>query len=684
MTNFIVTLGFMIVSVFDILHTLSYDGMPFTVAEHLQTSVWFWVLARITDTLLILFGLVYFNRDKVKQGIHYAKYYVIFSLIVTVAISYLVITYSDRFPLLIVEGEGTTALKNSIEYVSAGIHLIGLIYFWRTYKKTKQTYHADLLLACYFLILCALTVTLYTSIHSFSVIVAHVFKVLGYFYIMKSFYYQNLKVPLEEKQVTEKKLVDVSSELESLFKYTPDAIVIFDRESRLIFRSNVAFKEMFGFDQERPVFLEQIVPQTNDEITSYVEELHPSRSLINFPTQLKRKNEQLIEVSVTISPIKLENQQVVYAAIIRDETDKKKVEKEMKKARQELQETIEHHQGTIFKVKKIEGEYRFTLCDGKLLRKYCDTPEDIIGRTARDFFPPEIASVMEEHYEQAWKGEPLTYQSNIFDGIILLISLIPKKYNGQTVEIFGTITDITTLIETEELLRKTEKLTVVGELAAGFAHEIRNPLTTLKGFIQLLEITSEIKNKEYLTIMHQEIDRLEMITNEFMVVAKPQAIKYQRENINNIITEVLQFMGPQALLMNVEMKKEGTESKALIYCDKNQLRQVFINLIKNAMEAMPNGGTIIVKVATDDMFMEISVMDEGNGIPEEIIGRLGEPFYTLKEKGTGLGLMVTKKIIESHNGFLEIKSQVGAGTTMTIKLPLWKEETSKTEMKAFS
>ena len=226
----------------------------------------------------------------------------------------------------------------------------------------------------------------------------------------------------------------------------------------------------------------------------------------------------------------------------------------------------------------------------------------------------------------------------------------------------------------EELLRQTEKLSVVGELAAGFAHEIRNPLTTIKGFLQLIKKETDEKNLEYMSIMLNEIDRLEMITNEFMVVAKPQVANYQKEDLQLFTEGVISFLSPQALLKNVEMAMFVKQDIPFVYCDRNQLKQVLINIYKNAMEAMSNGGKITTEMSIEGRFVTISITDQGTGIPESLIPRLGEPFYTLKEKGTGLGLMVSRKIIESHQGSLIIKSKVNVGTTMIIKLPADQKE----------
>jgi two-component system, sporulation sensor kinase E len=231
--------------------------------------------------------------------------------------------------------------------------------------------------------------------------------------------------------------------------------------------------------------------------------------------------------------------------------------------------------------------------------------------------------------------------------------------------------DITEKKEMEEQLRKSDTLNVVGELAAGIAHEIRNPMTALKGFIQLLQSSIKEDFSMYFNVITSELQRIESIITEFLVLAKPQAVSYQQKDAVKIMKDTIDLLNPQALLVNVQFRTEIENDLPYIYCEPNQLKQVFINLLKNAIEVMPNGGTITVKMKRKDIHhIIISITDEGAGIPEDKLKKLGEPFYTTKERGTGLGLMVSYKIIEEHNGTIEVESVVGEGTTFYITLPI--------------
>jgi two-component system, sporulation sensor kinase E len=231
--------------------------------------------------------------------------------------------------------------------------------------------------------------------------------------------------------------------------------------------------------------------------------------------------------------------------------------------------------------------------------------------------------------------------------------------------------DVTEKRELEEQLRKSDTLNVVGELAAGIAHEIRNPMTALKGFIQLLEGSVKDDFSMYFNVITSELKRIESIITEFLVLARPQAIKYLKKDIGTIMKETIDLLSAQAILVNVQMRLEVEKDLPLIYCEPNQLKQVFINVLKNAIEVMTKGGKIDVKInRKDENHLCVSITDRGSGISEDKIKRLGQPFYTTKERGTGLGLMVSYKIIEEHRGTVDVESEEGEGTTFHITLPI--------------
>jgi two-component system, sporulation sensor kinase A len=257
------------------------------------------------------------------------------------------------------------------------------------------------------------------------------------------------------------------------------------------------------------------------------------------------------------------------------------------------------------------------------------------------------------------------------DGKVIFVELSSRSiiYEGKEATV-TTAKDITNKKETTEgLLEKSEKLALVGQLAAGIAHEIRNPLTSIKGFIQLFKskYTSE---EEYFNLVLSELDRINFIVGEFLVLAKPTAVVFKEKELQHLIKDVVTLINTQAIMNNIQIFVEFESDVPMIVCEENQLKQVFINILKNSIEAMPNGGMIDVKVKVKEKDkVSICFIDQGSGIPKDRIPTLGEPFYTTKEKGTGLGLMTSYRIIETHEGELKISSKMNEGTTVEVILP---------------
>lgn len=254
----------------------------------------------------------------------------------------------------------------------------------------------------------------------------------------------------------------------------------------------------------------------------------------------------------------------------------------------------------------------------------------------------------------------------IFETIVQIIEINGKK------QVLSLCYDISDKKQAEEMLIRSEKMTIAGQLSAGIAHEIRNPLTSLKGFIQLLQAGMENK-KEYYKIMMDEIEKINTITSELLFVSKPMTDEKRLENVTDLLKDVITLLNTQAKLFDIELSLSIKDNISL-YCDRSQLKQVFINLIKNAIEEMPDGGKVEVLVERKDKSCTISFIDQGPGIPDHLVNKLKEPFYTTKKSGTGLGLMICNQIIHNHDGYLDIESVEGSGSVFRIYLPHYTSE----------
>lgn len=251
-----------------------------------------------------------------------------------------------------------------------------------------------------------------------------------------------------------------------------------------------------------------------------------------------------------------------------------------------------------------------------------------------------------------------------------------KNDVNDCIEIILFFKDITRFKEIELQLAKSEKLSVIGELAAGTAHEIRNPLTTVRGFVQIIQSKAKEMDIDifdsYIQIVLSEIDRVDEITTSFLNLAKPKRINREALNINQIIQEVMLLVENEALRKEIDANALLGESLPPIEGDKHQLMQVFLNIVNNALQATPRGGKVTIKTmaACDRTKVIIDIADDGEGILPENQLKIFDPFFSTKDEGTGLGLAISNRIINDHDGEIKVFSRPGEGSTFSVILPV--------------
>ncbi|WP_187370774.1 PAS domain-containing sensor histidine kinase [Bacillus timonensis] len=485
-------------------------------------------------------------------------------------------------------------------------------------------------------------------------------------------------------QVAQKK----DMELNELFNNVDAAIYSFDFLSKKLMVSS-KISDVYGYSpnefKENIMFWKEVVIKEDMDIVNKVEqELKKGEECI-AEYRILLPNGQIKWIQKRITPIFDSDGTLIKINGIDIDIDQRKkvekllthsqeqnrilLEKRLKESEQRFESLFVHNSDPIF---------TFNL-DGKLIEAN-PAAENILGYTITELqqkewdsiILPEDLDLYSEHFTRVsqgeWKESTLSMIHKDGSNRVIELKMIPIIIDFQCIGIYQITKDITESILAEERIRRSDKLAAVGLLAAGVAHEIRNPLTTLKGFVQFL--SSDI-DKHYTDILLSEIDRINLIVSEFLILSKPQGIKYESQNIKLILNNITSILETQATLKGIQLISEYDLNIPFINCEQNQLKQVFINLIKNAIEAMPNGGEIIVKAKKiNNKMVSIQIIDQGVGIEEERIPKLGEPFYTTKENGTGLGLMVCFRIIEQHGGMMNISSQLNKGTTVEVCIPI--------------
>ncbi|TKJ38574.1 hypothetical protein CEE37_12485 [candidate division LCP-89 bacterium B3_LCP] len=235
------------------------------------------------------------------------------------------------------------------------------------------------------------------------------------------------------------------------------------------------------------------------------------------------------------------------------------------------------------------------------------------------------------------------------------------------------------LKENRDLLLRAERLSVVGEVAASVAHEIRNPLTSIGGFTRAvlrdLDKNEKFKtNRRFLSIILEEVKRLERIVNDILGFVKPVTSRFENRDLSQVVEQTFSMMAGEIDENSIIITRDYEENLSAVWIDEDQIRQVFLNLFRNALHAMKGGGMLSVITKMDNDTVKLYISDTGVGIPEEHKNKLFTAFFTTKSTGSGLGLTVSSQIIRNHGGKIEVESQEGEGTTFIITLPLSTQE----------
>ncbi|AKL84160.1 KinA [Bacillus atrophaeus UCMB-5137] len=464
----------------------------------------------------------------------------------------------------------------------------------------------------------------------------------------------------------------LNSEFERLVETLPSPLCI-SVSGKIVYVNN-AMLSMLGAETKDHIIgrwsYEFIEEEYHDIVKNRILRMQKGMEVGMIEQTWKRLDGTPVHLEVKAAPTIYKNQRAELLLLI-DISSRKKFQTILQKSRERYQLLIQNSIDTIAVIHN--GKWVFMNESGISLFEAA-TYEDLIGKNIYDHLHPcdhedvkkRIQNIAEhktdsEVMKQSW----FTFQNRL---IYTEMVCIPTTFFGETA-VQVILRDISERKQTEELMLKSEKLSIAGQLAAGIAHEIRNPLTAIKGFLQLMKPTME-GNEHYFDIVFSELSRIELILSELLMLAKPQQHAFKEHlNLKKLISEVTALLETQANLNGIVIKTAFQRDSIFINGDQNQLKQVFINLIKNAVESMPDGGTVEIDTTEDEHSVHVTIKDEGEGIPEKVLKRIGEPFLTTKEKGTGLGLMVTFNIIENHQGTIQVDSKPEKGTAFKISFP---------------
>jgi PAS domain S-box-containing protein len=305
-------------------------------------------------------------------------------------------------------------------------------------------------------------------------------------------------------------------------------------------------------------------------------------------------------------------------------------------------------------------------------------PQDIVGKPCYEIYcRGDHACELCPAHETFATGKPalvakLEHAAGYHRKGVDVYTFPVKDDDGKTVQAIQYIKDVTDRLKLQSQLREVEQMAGIGQMAANVAHEIRNPLIAVGGFARQLHeaLDPEDPRREYSSIILEEVTRLEQILREQLTLERHLQPVLAPVNVNQILRDVRKLLSHGILSTRTRLIGELSDSLPVTMGDANQLKQAFLNVVNNSIQSMSEGGTIEISTEQKGRNIVVTVTDTGPGIPPEVMSKLFVPFYTTRKSGSGLGMAVTRRIIENHGGAIEVESEVGHGTTVRMSIPI--------------
>ncbi|MFZ5573169.1 MAG: PAS domain-containing sensor histidine kinase [Thermodesulfobacteriota bacterium] len=492
----------------------------------------------------------------------------------------------------------------------------------------------------------------------------------------------------QEKQRTEK-LKATERDYRRLFEHVGCGVYISSKEGKFL-DANQALLHMFGYDSKEEFLniniLQDLYLRPEDR-KRFQQEIETAGQVVEYEIEFKRRDGSPIPVLLT-GHVRCDEQGNVigYEGIIVDQTQRKRMEKEIREVNDFLNKII-HSSPNAVMAADMRGRMLIWNRAAEEILGY--KTEEVIGRmNITEIYPQGMArKVMQmlrrPDHDRAGRlrSYPIVYMRR--DGKIVegnLSAAILYDDAGKELATVGIFVDLKERLDMERRLRQTqeqllqaEKLSAMGRLTSQVAHELNNPLYGIMNTLELMktEIQPGNRRRKILDMALSETVRLSELLRKMLTFSKPDQEIRQPTDINTILDEILLLHEKQFRENNIAIEPHYCPEPCVVFASKNQLRQVFLNMIANARDAMPGGGVLTVETGRNDKEIRVRITDTGMGIREENLPKIFDAFFTTKEsvKGVGLGLSVCYGFIKDHGGDIQVQSAVDSGTTFTILLP---------------
>ncbi|MFH1655996.1 MAG: PAS domain S-box protein [Candidatus Omnitrophota bacterium] len=450
-----------------------------------------------------------------------------------------------------------------------------------------------------------------------------------------------------------------------------DAITIQDFEGNITAWNHGA-ELMYGYSEQEALQMNIGVltpPDKMAEQNDFIRRIITGEVIILFETQRVTKDGRVLDAWLTVTKLVDDTGKPVgIASTERDITERKKMGERLLAAAEEWRTTFD----SIFDMVSIlDKDHKIIRVNKSFADRLKMKPEDVIGKTCYELVHGTNEPLPTCPHRGTLETKMPQHSEYFEPHLDMYLEVTTSPIFNEKGDIVASV-HIARDISHRKKLEKNQRLSELGKLVADMAHEVNNPLMIISGNAQLslLDGTLNEEIKGNLKIIHEETNRAKDIIQRLLKFSRPSKGECKEVDINQSIESVTKLIEYQFSLSDVRIKKDLKHDLPTIVIDEKQIQEVLMNLLNNARDAMPDGGTIDISTSLEQDFLRIDVKNSGMGMGEEALSRLFEPFFTTKEKGTGLGLAVCNGIVKGHNGELKFESQPGKGTTATVLLPI--------------
>lgn len=656
-----------------------HSSMPFFNAVHISdVSLRYWFAARLTES--VGFILIFSQANRIEDRARKNGWFIL-SLVFALSASY-VLQVGNDFPSLIETGPGYLSLPKILEIFIGLIYLAAIGLLVRQYWLDHQPAVLTLVKAVIFFVFSSIFFVVYSDTVGSYNLMGHLFKAAGYFWLMKGIYFKTFEEPYVAEKQTEKALIEAESKLRIIIVESIFCKCLIQNDKIVI--ANIRMAELLGYsihelqakdwtelvyDRDQATFREKM----NLILAGVLKE-------VNFQVRFYRRDGQLLFVEVHQLPAVSDSKPAMMTLII-DITKRKLAEEALQRSEERFRNAFDNAPIGMA-IQAING--RWIQVNNRMCEMLGYSESELLSINHWDIthFDDIETAMSKERLLTCGEAKRVDQEKRYFHkkGHIVWVknstSLI-RDEQGNPLYFICQIQDIFVEKQLEEmrkqrelLLEKADKLSTVGQMVASVTHEIRNPLTTVRGFIQLLNDKTNRQYDSYFKLILGELDRANGIISDFLSLSQRRI----DEKVECSLNEIVRSMHPM-LVASTNMKGQyinldlDEQLPSLLLNDK-EMKQVLLNLSRNGMEAMTQGGTLTLSTRVREGRCMLEVADTGCGIPEELMDKLYEPFFTTKDIGTGLGLPICLSIVQRNGGIIEIESKKEVGTKFVISFPI--------------